>query len=287
MSQRFLSPTKRLRRRRSIVLQLLGLLLLVGIYGSCIELRWVAVEQVSLTLPRLPRQFSGLRIVQLSDFHYSKWLGDGYYRGIVARVNQMQPDLIVLTGDFITRDTYDAIPCAKNLGQLHARYGVFAILGNHDHHLPTTAAIVAQAFTKQRITVLRNTAALFTRQGARLWLVGLDDACFRCENPLQALYGLPDSDVKILLVHEPDYADTAQKLPVDLQLSGHSHGGQVRIPFFGGFHYPPMANKYPLGLNHAGRLLVYTNRGLGNIIPFRFNCRPEITLLTLNAGTIR
>jgi predicted MPP superfamily phosphohydrolase len=159
---------------------------------------------------------------------------------------------------------------------------VYAILGNHDHW--TDADEVARALQTQPITVLRNAAIPIDRGGARLWIAGVDDVWERHADLDQALRLVPADQATILLAHEPDYADLAAQYSVDLQLSGHSHGGQVQLPFFGSPILPYLGRKYPRGLYQIGSLQLYTNRGLGVVSPpVRFNCRPEITLFTLTS----
>jgi len=157
---------------------------------------------------------------------------------------------------------------------------VLAVLGNHDHW--NSARIVEGALLDRGIKVLRNDAVPLERDSQRIWISGVDDALVRTANLSQALRNVPPSEATILLAHEPDFADYAASFPVDLQLSGHSHGGQVRLPGLGALVLPEMAEKYPIGLNRVGALQVYTNRGLGVINPpVRFQCPPEVTFVTL------
>ena len=132
------------------------------------------------------------------------------------------------------------------------------------------------------IPVLINEALPVERHGARLWIAGVDDVWERRADLDSALRQVPSTEPTVLLAHEPDYAEVVRRYPVDLQLSGHSHGGQVRLPFYGAPILPFLAKKYPIGLQRADAMWVYTNRGIGVVSPpVRFNCRPEITLLTL------
>ncbi|HEY3378218.1 MAG TPA: metallophosphoesterase [Armatimonadota bacterium] len=265
------------------------LLLLAGILDAVvIEPRWVEVHRFEVLLPRLPRAFDGLTVVQLTDIHYKRGLERRYYRRVVEMTNRLHPDLIVLTGDYVTVYWDDVRQCAQLLSGLHAPLGVYAILGNHDYapgKLP-----VLQALRAAGITVLVNQSTPMQRGNARLWLVGLDDTMTPLARPdlHAALRDVPADDAKILLVHEPDYADVAAHYPIDLQLSGHSHGGMVWLPWLGAPHLPWGAHQYPRGLNHIGALTEYTSRGVGGlpliVVPLRFNDRPEITVITLRAG---
>ena len=115
-----------------------------------------------------------------------------------------------------------------------------------------------------------------------MWLAGLDDVLRRRSDLRRALSGVPSDELTILLVHEPDFADSVRGRSVDLQLSGHSHGGQIRLPLIGPPYLPPLGKKYPQGLRQLDQLALYTNRGIGTIgVPARLNCPPEITLFTL------
>lgn len=251
-----------------------------GAYSALIEPHWLAIEKVTLPLRRLPPEFDGFTLAQISDVHRGPYVDDAMIQAAVEAVNQLRPDAVMLTGDFVTRDAALADPCAQALGALQARSGVYAILGNHDHW--TDADEIERALTAQALTVLRNNAVAIERDGARLWIVGVDDVWERHADLEQALRLVPADQVTILLAHEPDYADFAAQHPIDVQLSGHSHGGQVRLPILGTPILPYLGRKYPRGLYQLGALQLYTNRGLGMVSPpVRFNCPPEITLLTL------
>jgi hypothetical protein len=207
-------------------------------------------------------------------------------------VNNLRPDLIVLTGDFVSVPVFSeseesklkaasaAEPCARLLRQMQAPHGLWAVLGNHDFY--SNPNVVANALRDHGIQVLANQSVAIEASGARFWLAGIKDVLGGGAKLDQALRPIPANEATILLAHEPDYADVVARHPVDLQLSGHSHGGQVRIPLLGPLYLPEMARKYPWGLFRIGPLTLYTNPGLGTLgIPVRWNCPPEITLLTL------
>ena len=161
---------------------------------------------------------------------------------------------------------------------------MIAVLGNHDHW--NGAEIVAGALSERGIRVLRNQNYVIERESSKLWIAGIDDALEGRADLPRTLAGVPAQEATILLAHEPDFADYAAGFPVDLQLSGHSHGGQVRIPGIGPIVLPAMARKYHTGLNRVGRMQVYTSCGIGVINPpVRLNCPPEVTLITLQAGS--
>jgi predicted MPP superfamily phosphohydrolase len=160
--------------------------------------------------------------------------------------------------------------------------GIFAVLGNHDHG--RNPQLIARVLDTNGIAVLCNFGLYVERAGARLWIAGVDNALRGGANLEQALRGIPKHEAIVLLAHEPDYADSVHGYPVDLQLSRHSHGGQVRLPLIGALHLPRLARKYPWGLRKLGSLTLYTNRGIGTtFLPLRLNSPPEVTLLTLRS----
>ena len=164
------------------------------------------------------------------------------------------------------------------LAQVRARAGIVGCLGNHD--LGTDPAYVSAVLESHGISVLRNRSIPLEREGARLWLAGLDDVLEGKPDLTLALKGVPAAEPVVLLAHEPDFADYVAH--ADLQLSGHSHGGQIRIPLLGAPYLPAMGRKYPRGLRQIGPLSLYTNVGLGTIVvPMRLDCPPEVTLITL------
>lgn len=206
-------------------------------------------------------------------------------------VNELHPDLIVLGGDFVSvpligndrKAAFAAEPCARLLRQMTAPHGLWAVLGNHDEG--TDHKHVTRALQGENIQVLANQSQPIEREGARIWLAGVNDVLSKTADLSKTLSRVPAGEAVILLAHEPDFADEAAKFPIDLQLSGHSHGGQVRVPFLPPLYLPAMARKYVWGRYQVGPLALYTNAGLGTIgVPMRLNCPPEITLLTLRAS---
>jgi hypothetical protein len=257
-----------------------------GSYGVWVETEWLQVERVSISVPRLPPGFIGMTIAQLSDIHFGLDVNPAHIRRAVDVTLALAPDLIVLTGDFVSRMTQtEPALITSELGRLAAPQGVWAVLGNHDHHL--SARIVTQALLRAGARVLRNSNDVLCRSGERLWLAGVDDVVEEKHDLDRALRGIPDAGPALVLVHEPDFADRVAEDPrVCLQLSGHSHGGQVCCPLLGPPVLPLLAQKYPRGLYRLGDMWLYTNRGLGTIgMPIRVNCRPEVTLITLTRAS--
>jgi len=265
-----------------------GALAVVG-DGVIFEANRPQLVSIEIPLSRLAESWDGFRIVQLSDLHYDDHFSAVPLTKAVALINRLQPDLVVVTGDFVTtpfgrhrsdlRRAARAIePCARLLAQMGARVGIVGCLGNHD--LGTDPAYVSAVLESHGISVLRNRSMPLERDGARLWLAGLDDVLEGKPDLALALKGVPPAEPVILLAHEPDFADYVTH--ADLQLSGHSHGGQIRVPLLGAPYLPAMGRKYPRGLRQIGPLTLYTNIGLGTIVvPMRLDCPPEVTLITL------
>ena len=253
------------------------------------------LKEIEIPLARLPAAFDGFTIAQLSDFHYDQHFSAVPIAAAVEIVNQRHPDLVVLTGDFVTvplihhrrlhsakRAAWAAEPCANLLAPLRSRLGTNAILGNHD--MDSDVPRIMTALQSQGISVLRNRAMPLEQGGSRIWLCGMDSVMDHKPAINQCLSGVPSQELVILLIHEPDFADKAAQHSVDLQLSGHSHGGQVWLPGIGAPWLPRLARKYPRGLHRIGSLTLYTNAGLGTIrLPVRWNCPPEVTLFTLRS----
>jgi predicted MPP superfamily phosphohydrolase len=285
-----MSHTKHLTRRQFLKFALgattgaAGVALGGSVYSALIEPQWLSIERIDVPLARLPRELDGFTIAQLSDLHLGPYVGNTEIRSAVEATNQLRPDAIVLTGDYVTREADLMDDCARELSALAAPAGVYAVLGNHDHW--SSLEHITHALENNSIPVLINDAMPVERNGARLWIAGVDDVWQRRADLNSALRQVPVTEPTVLLAHEPDYAEVVRHYPVDLQLSGHSHGGQVRLPFYGAPILPYLAKKYPIGLKRADALWVYTNRGIGVVSPpVRFNCRPEITLLTLRSAT--
>ena len=278
-----------------------------------VEPESVEVVSVQLALPRLEAPFDGYRIAHVSDLHADRWMTPGRVLGLVERVNAEAPDLVAITGDFATYSLFAGalirhVPnLAAPLRRLRAPDGVVAVLGNHDHKTGVNVvrralAAIGAAYRKGNdtpgtlrrtlaaggVTELHNAVHTLRRDGASLHLCGVDSAYWGMDRLGSVLERVPDDGTAVLLVHEPDFADRAAVTGrFNLQLSGHSHGGQVRLPLLGAPLLPPLGRMYPRGLYKVGDMLLYTNRGLGSHPRLRFSCRPEITLLTLRSPSTR
>ena len=243
----------------------------------------------TLAIANLPDGFVGMRLVQISDLHLEEYTEAWYLERVVAAVNALKPDIVLITGDFVSYGPR-AVPfawksaglCAEVLSGLKTPQR-YAVLGNHDvtvgqeHVIPPISATGIQFLVDSYVAL--------DQGGDRLWLCGTNDAT-RTPDLKNALP--PDPRVPVLLMcHEPDYADTLIQDPrfgrVDVMLSGHSHGGQVRLPLIGPLVLPPLGKKYVEGRFQVGRTQLYVNRGIGTVgLPFRLHCPSEITHFTLS-----
>ena len=268
----------------------------LALYGGEVERHWIEVTHRDVFLPGLPQAFDGFRVAQLSDIHIDNYTEPFLLRDAVHHINNLNPDAVFLTGDFVTRGLLPGIlaiasvwQCGSLLQQLECPHR-YAVLGNHDVLVNREA--IKEALIESAITVLDNAYLPIERAGARFWLAGVDDPVEGRPDPEsaipQSIRNVPHEPI-VLLCHAPDYVDTLLRLPegqaVSLMLSGHTHGGQVRVPFAGPLILPPLGHKYVEGWFRFRNLQLYVNRGLGTVgLPVRFNCPPEITLFTLRSA---
>ncbi|MDX6695953.1 MAG: uncharacterized protein QOF02_3556 [Blastocatellia bacterium] len=242
----------------------------------------LSVEQQTIRLSRLPRSLDGLRIVQLSDIHHSPFTGSEQIKHAVETANSLAPDIIALTGDYVSHERSYAAPCAEMLGRLRARYGVYAVLGNHDHW--TDAPLITDLFRAEGIRVLVNEGMRFEQRGAAFWLAGVDDTMVGLEDLPLALAGARTDELKLLLAHNPIILRRAARAGVDLVLSGHTHGGQVTWRSERSASGRPR-RRLLRGLGSRADTQIYVTRGLGtSVLPIRYGCPPEVSLLELRCG---
>ncbi len=262
----------------------------VAAYSRDVEPHELSIERRDIFLSRMAPELDGFTIALLCDLHYGAYV-DGLLKSTVRVINRARPDIVLLGGDFVTWHhdhvehlTRDAYTCGQILSEIRATHGMFAVLGNHDYSFHPE--IVAASLKYYGIPLLQNSAVAIEKNDRRLWLGGVDDVLSGEPSLPDTFKGVPRREPKILLAHEPDYADTVSKENnVDLQLSGHSHGGQVRLPFVGAPILPSLAWKYPMGFYRVGDMQLYTNRGIGMSGPLiRFDCPPELTFITLHSA---
>lgn len=245
----------------------------------------LTISDLLIKLPKLPSDFENFRIIQISDFHFGSWFDESALLHVVEEVNQLEPDLIAITGDFISYNpSVHAQILVKALSQLQAKEAKVAVLGNHDYyHDPE---LVREILWKSNIRDLSNQVYTLQRNSSQLNVAGIDDHLTGKDNLDYVIKQIPDGATTILLAHEPDFADiSAHTGKFDLQLSGHSHGGQIRLPYVGSIYLPPQGRKYPSGIYTINGMTLYTNRGLGaSWLRYRYNCPPEISVFTLRVG---
>jgi len=238
------------------------------------------VNQERIWLDALPNAFDGLRVVQISDIHHGLFLPKEWLVEAVRQANRLNPDVIALTGDFVTYSRRNIGPAAEILGRLRASYGVYAVLGNHDFRVDAEA--VTQALRRQHIDVLRNRHTDLGFGGESLYLVGVDDYGYGAD-VRRAMKGIPKGAATVLLAHNPRIISLASRNGVSLVLSGHTHGGQVNIPLLGTVYgRSPQRLRYKIGWDRLGATQIYVSRGIGTIVlPWRLRCPAEITSLEL------
>jgi predicted MPP superfamily phosphohydrolase len=261
----------------------------LALYSNEIGRHEIQITTPTFYIRNLPPAFDGFRIVQFSDIHLEQYTEEWFINDVIARVNALAPDLLLITGDFVSRGpmaveiSYSAASrCAELFRALTCPLR-FGILGNHDAMVGPR--IVRDHMENNGLPILVNEFIPIERNGQRIILSGLDDYSWGEPNLTVAIPEKPDAPV-ILMVHEPDFAmhiATHRRGPlVDLVLSGHTHGGQIRIPGFRPLALPPFGRLFPEGHYHLGDMQLYVNRGIGTVgVPFRFNCLPEITVATL------
>jgi uncharacterized protein len=275
----------------------------------------LTIEALDLAIDGLPKSMDGLKLIQMSDFHADRWgLSDQLLQQSIAASNREYPDLVLLTGDFITSKPEPIDRLAAQLKNLESRHGTYAILGNHDLYPLSNRSRVIETLTAAGITVLWN--EICYPCGPGLALVGFADVRSREFLPSDVMPQIPPEIPRIVLAHNPDCAEALKAWRVDLQLSGHTHGGQICIPGLGSIPaiatrsynaIPHRLRRYVPGLSRLTRISqnwdwergyheipptpdqpretrpnrLYTNRGLGTYPPGRFFCTPEITRITL------
>jgi hypothetical protein len=279
-----------LKRTFGSFLTVLGLSSGGYLYANRIEPSLLDIKRLHIKHPLIPKSFNGINIIQFSDTHLGFQYNLDQFKKLVNKINNLQPDIILFTGDLMDepnkfRDIHQLLPM---LEKLHAPLGKFCIFGNHDHG-GYGSDIYRNIMESTNFTVLLNeSTAIKLKDGSSIYLLGIDDAMLGNPDLPLALKNVPDNQFKILLSHAPDLADDAAMYPIQWQISGHSHGGQVKIPFIGALIKPPFAKIYPEGLYSIGddhQLTLYVNRGIGTTrLPFRFMSKPELTIFTLNSN---
>jgi len=245
------------------------------------QLHDLQVRELEIFLPNWPKEWSGLTLVHLTDLHHGRYIPDGYLAQVRSETLRLKPDLVVLTGDFVS--TPNDLPFAFGwMRGIRAKMGAFAVLGNHDGwtDIPGTE----RGLRRAGIRVLKNEGVLFHRGRSRLALLGAEDLW--TGNPDTSRLRTVRAEARILLAHHPDHFYLAQLLKAQLQLSGHCHGGQVCLPGGRAIVAPSrFGTRYASGFFREGPSVMFVNRGVGAYPPIRLYCPPEIVKLTLRSET--
>jgi len=280
--------------RRSFLKKAFGsFLAIIGISGGTyyyareIEPSLLQIHEEVISSTSIPSSFEDFKIVQFSDTHIGFHYTLEQFNDLVRKINELKPDLIVFTGDLVDEPNkyHWNDKLIQSLRDLQANHGKLWIYGNHDHGGYGTN-IVKKAMEQAEFELLKNEHTVIQKNKERFILAGIDDVMLGKPDLSQTLKNTNPDLFTILLAHEPDYADTTRQFPVDVQLSGHSHGGQVRFPFLGHLYTPAYAEKYVQGKYafNDERLTLYVNSGIGTTrLPYRFLCKPEIHVFTLKS----
>jgi predicted MPP superfamily phosphohydrolase len=244
------------------------------------EANSLSIEKIDISLKKLPKRLDGFRIIHLSDIHHSPFVSLEHIRRAVKVANGLAPDLFLMTGDYVSHGREFIAPVAEVLGNLSSEFGTFACLGNHDHW--TDAGEVANRFRAAGINVLINEGLRFTARDASFWLGGVDDYMVGKSNLKAAIHGSFEDEMKILLAHNPVLVRQAARYGIDLVLSGHTHGGQVKLRDDEKRILPK--RRLTAGLHRRKETQIYITRGIGTVVvPLRYRCPPEISLIELKA----
>lgn len=242
------------------------------------EANSLSLERVTITLDRLPKALDGFKIVQLSDTHHSPFTSIEHIKRAVKIANRLRPDIFLLTGDYVSHEREYIAPVAAVLGKLKSKYGTYACLGNHDHW--TDADLVTHLFRGEGINMLINEGLRIEAPKASFWLAGVDDYMVGKTDLPAAMKGSYPDEMKLLLAHNPIIFREAARMGIDLTLSGHTHGGQVKVRDDAKRLFPQ--RKLKAGLYYRKNSQIYITRGIGTVVvPMRYRCPPEISLLEL------
>ncbi len=250
-------------------------------YATLFEPNRLKISQTRVQIKRLPSSLDGLRIVLMTDFHLFPFTTVELIQQAIQQAGALSPDLVLLAGDFVYSDAEAACELSPILAQLNPKLGSFAVLGNHDH--VKGAAIVRSALERSGIEVLNNRGIVLPIGSNSFYLAGIDSMAAGQPDVRASFASYRGEVTTLVLAHEPDTIDYYSGLvPIDLQLSGHSHGGQIRLPGIGPVILPTWGRRYPRGLYRIKDAQLFTSQGIGMVdLPLRVNCPPEIAEITL------
>ncbi|MCP5005965.1 MAG: metallophosphoesterase [Planctomycetes bacterium] len=275
-----------LNRRSFIKYALLGGIgTLATSYSVFIERYNFQINTYQIPVPRLPGAFEGFKIVQLTDIHFGFLMPLSIVEQLIHKVNILDKDIVVCTGDYVNACGKDSLVDTvwPYLMKLRAKHGVYSVLGNHDHWGGLDRSLYWLEESGQNV---RHKSIPIDKMGERIWIGGAGDYLEDDVSIDKAFENVPSNECKILLAHNPDSADSHFSTKVDLMISGHTHGGQVNIPFVGAPYLAVQNRKYSSGFIRSSKTNIYISRGLGwTVLPIRFNCPPEISILNLISDT--
>jgi len=258
-----------------------GITALLGSYPVLIERNIVQVNRYKIPIAKLPPSFHGFTLAQITDLHLGFLVSESFVEGIVHRTNKLRADLIVCTGDYVhDKNSIQQIDKVwPILAKLEAKHGVYSVLGNHDHWADSNRSLYWLERTGQNI---RHDCKPIYEGSDRILIGGAGDY-WEDELKIDKTFSCFDqNECRVLLAHNPDSVDTQFKTSLSLVLSGHTHGGQVVVPFLGPPVLPVKNKDYSSGLISTSKTQLFISRGLGwAIYPVRFNCYPEIAVLEL------
>jgi len=277
---KFAAVSRRQFLRGALSVPLVGLSA-ASAYATLIEPYNYLISETDVYINDLPERFENYRITQLTDLHHSRILGIDEVRRVVQLAQQTKPDMFVLTGDYSTSYRRYIEPCTEALGILSAPEGVWAVLGNHDHY--TDAELTTRALKRQHISVLDNQNTSLRRGSDSIQLSGIDDWTWNAADWTKAFAGLNNAVPTVLLSHQPNVLEFEQTRNVSLILSGHTHGGQIKLPWLGTpAKFATKDLRFAQGLFRHNDVQLYVSTGTGVIgLPIRFGVRPEIAVLRL------
>ena len=254
-------------------------------YGFLVEPELLSVTRKDISVPNLPPDLDGLKVAMFADLHYQPEADEGLVQRLVQTTNAEQPDVVAIVGDYMDHDEQVIPPLLDQLALLQPKHGTYAVVGNHDGWNMSRHSLAKQ-FRAKGIDFLINQHSKITIKGSTLAIAGTDNVWDGNPDPKRTFHGIPSNMATLALVHEPDYFDTiVQTRDSVVQFSGHSHGGQCRVPIVG---YAPQkvlwGRKYLYGEFTHGSSTLFVTRGVGTTgLRVRFACRPELTLITLRS----
>jgi predicted MPP superfamily phosphohydrolase len=256
----------------------------IAVWGVFVRRRWVLTRELELVIPGLPQEFDGYRVAQLSDLHIGGFTPPRWTDDWAKKSNAASPNLVVVTGDLVSSGVDFHGDIARFVGKLRADDGVYVSMGNHDYFGDGEPLVTL--LRSNGAVVLRNEGTTVTRGKASFFLAGVDDTWTRRANLMRALEHRAPGACTLLLAHDPALFPAAVREGISLVLSGHTHGGQVALPFFPKLvSLGKLAHRFHLGLYRDGKSTLYVHPGLGTTgPPIRVGVAPEIAILTLRAA---